>query len=67
MEKSKVRKYLKDYGARLRKMRLAAKLTQIKVAQLVGISQATVSHIECGFFLPSDELESALLDIYTNK
>lgn len=67
METLQIREYLKQYGARLRDMRIKAKLTQLDVARFIGISQAIISHIECGFFLPSDELESALLDVYNNQ
>ena len=67
METLEIREYLKEYGARLRDMRIKSKLTQLEVAQFIGVSQAIISHIECGFFLSSDKLESALLDIYNTE
>lgn len=39
---------LKREGARIRKMRLSSGLSQRAVAELLGVTQAAISHIEHG-------------------
>ena len=62
-----VEKYLSNYGARLRQMRLRANYTQLEVAHLLNISQAIISHIETGHFLPPEDLEESLTEIYEGR
>lgn len=62
--KEQTRKYLSEYGGAFREMRHNAKLTQLKVARMIGCSQAIISHIECGYMLPPPEIEDALHQIY---
>ena len=51
---------LREYGAEIRKKRKRAKLTQLDVAYLVGVSQCVISFIETGHYFPSKDLERAL-------
>lgn len=53
MLKAIAHKFLKDYGNYFKQLRLKAKLTQDEVAKSIGCSQAIISHIECGYMLPS--------------
>jgi transcriptional regulator with XRE-family HTH domain len=62
-----IEKYLSDQGARLRQMRLQANYTQLEVAHLLNISQAIISHIETGHFLPPENLEESLIKIYEGR
>lgn len=62
-EKSLLRTCLRSYGESFREARIKANLTQLELAHKAGISQAIISHIECGFFMPSSEIESLLFDI----
>lgn len=64
VSKKQIRDFLKEYGKNFRLLRTRKKLSQLRVAQFVGVSQAIISHIECGYFLPSPELESTLIDLY---
>jgi transcriptional regulator with XRE-family HTH domain len=62
-----VERYLSEQGTRFREKRLQANLTQLEVAHLLNISQAIISHIETGRFLPSKDLEEDLLEIYEKR
>ena len=62
--KREARRYLKEYGKRLRAKRGKLKLTQLEVAHIIGCSQAVISFIECGYMLPPAEMESELLELY---
>lgn len=59
-----VREYLQDYGQEFKDLRIQAKLTQLKVAKCLGCSQAIISHIECGYMLPPEQLEMELHNLY---
>ena len=59
-----VREWLSNYGNEFRRKREKAKLTQLEVAWTLGCSQAIISHIECGYMLPPEKIETALLDLY---
>lgn len=59
-----MRSYLARYGQKLRAERERTGLTQLDVAKDIGITQAIISHIECGKYLPSEHLESKLLREY---
>lgn len=59
-----VRRYLAEYGESMRKKRKAKNLTQDNVAAECHISQAIISHIECGCFMPNKSLEKKLLEFY---
>lgn len=61
------RKFLKVYGQRLQNKRKEAELTQSQVARLVKVSQAIISHIENGLYLPPVELEEAILKLYDER
>lgn len=62
-----VEEYLKSYGRSLREQRLRSKLTQLKVARSLGISQAIISHIETGRMLPPIEIEEELFKLYARR
>lgn len=62
-----VEEYLKSYGRSLREQRLRSKLTQLKVARSLGISQAIISHIETGRMLPTIEIEEELFKLYARR
>lgn len=62
-----VERYLSEQGARFREKRLQANLTQLEVAHLLNISQAIISHIETGHFLPPENLEESLIKIYEGR
>jgi transcriptional regulator with XRE-family HTH domain len=62
--KTDVREWLSKYGNELRQKRKKANLYQLQVAQIIGCSQAIISHIECGYMLPPVNIETALLDLY---
>ena len=66
MLKSAVRSFLKRHGYGFRLMREEAKLTQLEVARRMGCSQAIISHIEQGFFLPSESFEEELNNLYSS-
>lgn len=51
---------LEEYGTEIREKRKRAKLTQLDVAYLVGVSQCVISFIETGHYFPSQDLERAL-------
>lgn len=59
-----IRSYLAKYGQKLRPERERTGLSQRDVAEDIGISQAIISHIECGMYLPSEHLERKLLNEY---
>lgn len=56
-----VRSFLKEYGEHFRHLRLKAGLGQLKVANHIGCSQAIISHIECGYMLPPQDIEDRLI------
>lgn len=62
--KTDVREWLSNYGNELRRKREKANMTQLEVARTIGCSQAIISHIECGYMLPPEKIETALLDLY---
>ena len=53
-----VRSILRGYGAHMRRLRLGAQLSQLQAAHIVGVSQAIISHIECGYFIPPNSLKA---------
>lgn len=62
-----IERYLSEQGARFREKRLQANYTQLEVAHLLNISQAIISHIETGHFLPPENLEESLIKIYEGR
>lgn len=64
MNEEIIRAYLLQYGKKFRKLRKQAEFTQLQAAQCVQCSQAIISHIECGYFMPPPRLEKALLELY---
>ena len=62
--KNYIRFFLKRYGYNFREMRELTHLRQIDVAKKLGCSQAVISHIETGYYLPSASFEKELLDFY---
>ena len=64
MIKAAIRLYLKSYGYHLRVMREATGLRQKEVAKKLYCSQAIISHIESGKYLPSPDFEQRLVDFY---
>ena len=62
--KTDVREWLSNYGNELRQKRKKANLSQLEVAQIIGCSQAIISHIECGYMLPPVNIEALLLNLY---
>lgn len=67
MVKTAIRFYLKRYGHDFRVMREDLGLTQFEVAKKLLCSQAIISHIEMGYYLPSPAFEQELLDLYNAK
>lgn len=63
-DKLRVREFLSQYGAKLREKRKQIKFTQLQVAEIIGCSQAIISHIECGYMLPPPHIEKALIELY---
>ena len=66
MIKSLIRAYLRKYGNELRTKSEIAKVSQIEVAKKLACSQAIISHLETGHFLPSEKFESKLIELYNN-
>jgi predicted transcriptional regulator len=64
VDKNDIRLFLAEYGEVMRSKRHKAKLPQIQVAHFIGVSQAIISHIECGLMLPPKEIENAIIEIY---
>ena len=60
-ERESLRDALAFYGLRFRRWREDSGLTQMQLAQKAGISQSIISHIECGCYLPSLDLENTLI------
>ncbi len=52
----------KDIGQRIKTQRLAKKLTQEKLSEMVGIGPSHMSHIESGTTIPSFEVFIAILN-----
>ncbi len=53
----------KSLGLRIRELRKSKKLTQEKLAELIGIGTANISYIETGRFAPSVETLAKLSEI----
>ena len=62
--KNMCRHFLHQYGFNLRAIRENLGLSQLEVAETIGCSQAIISHIECGYMLPPQHIEDALISIY---
>lgn len=67
MNEGKIRVFLEANGLHFREMRLKAKITQLKAAKMVGISQAIISHLECGYMLPPPHIIDSLQSIYCSQ
>lgn len=61
--KCDVRDFLIRYGEYFRSQRKKCELTQLQVANAIGISQAIISHIEQGYMLPPQEIEDSLIEL----
>ncbi len=64
--KNYIRFFLKRYGHNFREMREMTQLSQLDVVKKVHCSQAVISHIENGYYLPSPSFEKELLDFYNH-
>jgi ribosome-binding protein aMBF1 (putative translation factor) len=64
MVKTVIRRILRKYGNSFREKREVAELTQLEVAKRLHCSQAIISHIEAGLYLPSEKFERELTELY---
>ena len=63
MDEQTIRNFLVSYGDKVRRARIKLELTQLKLARLIGCSQAIISHIECGYMLPPPHIKKAISEI----